>query len=81
VRRAEETQLELLSRGFSMTYYPEECRSQPSWGARLGDVGIWGECGGSLEVRDRGATTRITSRSGEVPRVIGGDEGCERERA
>jgi hypothetical protein len=65
-----------------MTYYPEECRSQPIWGARLGDVGIWGDCGGSLEVRDRGATTRITSRSGEVevPRVIGGDEGCERGR-
>jgi hypothetical protein len=65
-----------------MTYYPEECRSQLIWGSRLGDVGIWGECGGSLEVRDRGATTRITSRSGEVevPRVIGGDEGCERGR-
>jgi hypothetical protein len=63
-----------------MTYYPEECRSQPIWRARLGDVGSWGEYPGSLEVRDWGATTRITSRSGEVPRVIGGDEGCEKER-
>jgi hypothetical protein len=63
-----------------MTYYPEECRSQPIWGARLGDVGIWGECGGSLEVRDRGATTRITSRSGGWRcRVLSGETRAVRE--
>jgi hypothetical protein len=53
-----------------MLEFPGECRSQPIWGARLGDVGNLGEWGGSLEVRDRGATTRIKSHSGEVPRVV-----------
>jgi hypothetical protein len=50
----------------TMTYYPEVCRSQPIWGARLGDVEICVNGAGVLEVRDRGATTKITSRLGEV---------------